>query len=443
MDEWTDDDDLIERDEDLRDIDRFLQGEDFWVLFVTGVGGIGKSTLLQKIKKRYDGGVHAVFILNFTKGDLRNDRFKVLERISNATSIYCDQIAVQYFKNALLETRKAWLESPNVNVNQSIEATESKIQNVHMEVAARSSRESFNEHALGIVTIALGEQLRTFKHSSLLILLDECEWLRESVDLKWVLEIIDDIRQNFEDYRLPIRCRAIGASHVRPWLGFTVTKERRLNAFQRMCVVQYLRMRNVGDQHFQNIYEFTQGHPQCLAMIGDIYQDPNAGIITRPVLGPIELVPARPGQIMNDETFQQCLHDQGFYKRAWDELIMPKILQPLPELYKKAILAAAAAEYFSADILHKVLNITQPSNNFLYSKFTSLPCVIKSVASADCHQIDPLLRDIIRVHQNGENSAEWNRYRQRFNAYCRSRERQRPPRLSWRHKIVDWLRKKV
>lgn len=467
--------DLIERD--LSIVDAFIYNTGNWLLNIVGIDGIGKSRFLDQIKKYYtqrvlgshetgllasehkaitaistsknstkslnlavgqshdstDHGkeshgdanqtgsqdIPAILFLNFAMDNTLHDPLKILAEISRATACHCDPHTVEQFKCALRQVQETLLtnSSDNINIFHLVNASQSKFINSPQKIAGVShSLEQIEKWTIGLVTDALDEQLLTFNKPSLLILLDACEQL-DPQRLKWVLEIIELFRNHFEYYRISKHCRVIGASQVKSLPEFTPVDELRLDTFQQQIVNRYLQNKGIDPQYFDHIYKLTRGHPQCLAIIVDIYNELQNRI--------------------NDDTEFKFLLSKDFYERAWDKLVEQKVLKRLPNnLYKRAIRIGAAAEYFSEDILRAVLGIPLSSRDFYYNDFKRLPYVIPYRNQAGYHTIDPLLRAIICAHE--QQDPQWQRYRRSFEKKLSKMQGRH-----WQHIFLRLLRSKI
>ena len=73
---------------------KFLAKETPWVLIITGLGGIGKTTLLHRLAE-YTFSESTllntgVVTLDFANEDLRNDPLKLLNKLTTDTTSFCD-----------------------------------------------------------------------------------------------------------------------------------------------------------------------------------------------------------------------------------------------------------------------------------------------------------------------------------------------------------------
>ena len=85
---------FVGREHELKVYKEFLVEETPWVLIITGLGGIGKTTLLHRLTKYTlsESFVYKIGIvtLDFANEDLRNEPLKLLAKLTADTASYCD-----------------------------------------------------------------------------------------------------------------------------------------------------------------------------------------------------------------------------------------------------------------------------------------------------------------------------------------------------------------
>ena len=162
---------------------KFLAKETPWVLIITGLGGIGKTTLLRRLTE-YTLSESMLFktsvvTLDFANEELRNDPLRLLGKLTTDTASFCDlqQIDVD-FKEVLQQ-----------NIDQLAQLSMERAQTGVSEAddpALREIRHQMRE----LVTEAFYKQIKTFRLNQLIIMLDTCEWLNEPEGIEvgqWVL----------------------------------------------------------------------------------------------------------------------------------------------------------------------------------------------------------------------------------------------------------------
>jgi tetratricopeptide (TPR) repeat protein len=251
---------------------KFLAKKTPWVLIITGLGGIGKSTLLHRLAEytlaepTLSGT--GIVTLDFADEDLRHDPLKLLDKLTKDTAPYCDlQLVDIELKNELQQ-----------NFDQLAQLSKERIQtgvNEAEDLALREMRHQMRQ----LATEAFYLRIKTFKLDRLVIMLDTCEWLNEPEGVEvgqWVLnELIPGIHTRIRQKSR--QCSVIIASRLQPRLDVINGQEqRRLNLpmLGKAEVDQYLA--HMGMQDFdlrQRVYEVTHGHALCISIIGDFWQN--------------------------------------------------------------------------------------------------------------------------------------------------------------------------
>ncbi len=256
-----------EREQDL--YNKFLLRETPWVLIITGLGGIGKTTLLHRLAE-YTLTLPntTVVMLDFANEDLRNDPLKILDKLTKDITPYCDlQQIDSNFQNELQK-----------NIDQLAKLSAEKAQTGASEsddLALREIRHQMRE----LATEAFYAQIKTYKLDQLVIILDTCEWLNEPEGIEvgqWVMnELIPGIHSRMRQKNR--RCSVVMASRIRLKLDVINGRDQRcltLSMLGKAEVDQYLMHMGMQDSHLrQRVYEVTHGHALCVSIIGDFWRD--------------------------------------------------------------------------------------------------------------------------------------------------------------------------
>ena len=86
---------------------KFLARESPWVLIITGLGGIGKTTLQRRLAE-YTSSESTllktgVIALDFANEELRNDPLKLLDKLTTNTAPFCDVQQIDSDFNEVLQ----------------------------------------------------------------------------------------------------------------------------------------------------------------------------------------------------------------------------------------------------------------------------------------------------------------------------------------------------
>ena len=419
-----------------------------WALLVTGLDGVGKSKLLQKIEETYEkSNTSLVVRLDFSQDDICKDWLAILCEIVDATRARCDARRVQECRNALREARKdlhAKLSQQDIYKITQILRVESQstaqdnmitttIQNVH------ESQHRLEDQVKARAIDAVIDHLSTFQGKQLIILLDSYERLsffsEHQHTCKWVEGTLLP-RLNKQLNKLPIThegqnhqkterfCRIVIASRSEHYLQ-AVPNLRLITLMPYTpdeCEI-YLQSHGIQSEYNRNLHALTYGHPLCLDIVHELYS------------------PDKSLEILSRE----------FRRAAWRSLIQKKVLRDFPSwsddsqkkvlrdfpswsdgntqrLYHHLILYGSAAEFLDLPLIKqlfkellppdKILNeethISIPDHLDMYSDFKRLSCVVEHEHYCYIHD---LIRSIIRDVLPHEDPKSWNEYKNKITEY--------------------------
>ncbi len=212
---------------------KFLAKEIPWVLIITGLGGIGKTTLLHVLKdftpRESMLSDTSVVMVDFAQEKYRKYPLTVIEKLANDTLLDC---------NTQL-------------INQELQ--------IYHQMRELATQELYL-------------QLDTFKLRRLVIMLDTCEWLNEPEGIEvgqWVLnELIPGIHTHMQQQGR--QCSVLFASRVQPKLDVIAGQEQRrltLPMLDKQAVDQYLAHVGMQDSSLrQYIFEITHGHALSISL---------------------------------------------------------------------------------------------------------------------------------------------------------------------------------
>ena len=251
---------------------KFLARETPWVLIITGLGGIGKTTLLHRLADytSSDGiaSKTCVIMLDFANEELRNDPLKILDKLANDTVPYCD---VQQIDGAFKNEQRQ-------NFDQLAELSKERAQTGASEskdLALREIRHQMRE----LATEEFYVQIKTFTLDRLVIMLDTCEWLDEPEGIEvgqWILnELVPGIHTRMRQKGR--QCSVVMSSRVQPKLDVINGQEQRrltLPMLGRAEVDQYLEHKGMQDPKLrERVFKITYGHALSVSIIGTICEE--------------------------------------------------------------------------------------------------------------------------------------------------------------------------
>ncbi|HEY6284962.1 MAG TPA: hypothetical protein VIX20_04825, partial [Ktedonobacteraceae bacterium] len=250
---------------------KFLARESPWVLIITGLGGIGKTTLQRRLAEFTSSESTllktGVIALDFANEELRNDPLKLLDKLTTDTAPFCD---VQQIDSDFSEVLQQ-------NINQlaqlSVERAQTGVSESE-DPALREIRHQMRE----LATEAFYTQIKTFRSNQLVMMLDTCEWLTEPEGIEvgqWVLnELVPGLHRRIRQHGR--QCHVVMVSRVQLKLDVISGRDQRrltLPMLGKAEVDQYLQHMGMQDADLRKrVYDVTHGHALCVSIIGDFWQ---------------------------------------------------------------------------------------------------------------------------------------------------------------------------
>ena len=266
---------FVGREREIDVYKKFLARERPWVLIITGLGGIGKTTLLHRLAE-YTLSEATLFktgtvTLDFANEELRNDPLKLLDKLTIDTAPYCNLRQIDSeFKHELLES-----------LDQLAQISKERAQTGRSDSEDLALRE-IHHQMRELATEAFYLQIKTFTLERLVVMLDTCEWLSEPEGIEvgqWVLnELIPEMHTRIRQKGR--QCSIVMFSRVQPRLDVIKGQDQRrltLPMLGKAEVDHYLEHMGMRDAELrQRVYEVTHGHALCVSIIGDFWQQREA-----------------------------------------------------------------------------------------------------------------------------------------------------------------------
>jgi predicted house-cleaning NTP pyrophosphatase (Maf/HAM1 superfamily) len=397
---------FVGRIRELERYQKFLTRETPWMLIIRGLGGSGKSTLLSELEKQTPRDT-CVVTLDFAQKSLREDYLTFLENISQQVEPYCDAERTVEFRKSIasgryeIGKRIAGGNTAIGEIKQDI-ITDSDVE-IHdaaqtIEIAEARIEETLHQMR-EIAKEKFYAQMKTFTKKRLVIMIDTCEWLNEKTAeaeaARWAgTELIKGLRMRMQNQGKA--CFVVMASRVPLELETINPAEQeqlRLKMFDRAEVNQYLAEMEIQDLAVQDyIYNFTYGHPHCMAIIYDIWEEQWDGPIRTADLHRLKGL---------------------FYERALQEVIDKDVLRrllksPLDKLTRYGVLLRR----FNLPLLQAVFRewLPEPEASDRFNQLIRYPHV-ESLGNFN-YAFHMLLREILVGYIRVQEPEKWRRYHQ-------------------------------
>ncbi len=280
---------FVGREKEQQLYKEFLTRETPWVLIITGLAGIGKSTLLDHLDE-YTRNILDMWVipLNFDEGPLRTDKLQLLETLAEEVEPYCNTQQISAFKDVLKQERDL-LEQLGIPTN--LEKQEGSDDSQHEtqphtreveEVAAheiRKAKQEIRHQVRELITEAFYALMDTFEPNQLVIMLDTCEWFNEPEGVEvgqWVMnELIPDLHRRMR--RKHRQCFVVIASRVQLQLDVLDDQDiyyLDLPMLDKEAVDAYLKLMGMEKPEIhQRVFDITHGHALSVSIIGTICQE--------------------------------------------------------------------------------------------------------------------------------------------------------------------------
>lgn len=263
---------FVGRERETEIYEAFLTRDTPWLLIITGLGGIGKTTLLHRLAEytvaERPSPAAGVVTLDFAHDELRSDPLHLLEVFLKETAPFCDLRQLDQELSCVQQENIKQLKQLAYERSQTgvSEADDPVLREIRRQLRA-------------LQTETLYSQLKTLTLQQLVMMLDTCEWFNEPEGMEvgqWVLnELVPSAHSRLKQQGK--RCAVVIASRVQPKLDSVNGREQRrlaLSMLGKAAVDRYLERKGMQDANLrQRVYEVTRGHALCVSIIGEFWEN--------------------------------------------------------------------------------------------------------------------------------------------------------------------------
>lgn len=300
-------DDFVGRNLELERYRAFLKDDPPpWMMDISGIAGMGKTTLLNLCKSDTESNEpqFMVILLDFSPEKKQlpypltsNEEeslpypLKFMQKLAHEAGEFCSSQALSVF-NKILETKEEEL----IKFYKALKDLEPE-QKTNLEPEQKTDLKHRGQyHAREAVELALYDLLETFTKDKLIIMLDTCELLYEPKGWEvgqWLINEFLPLLQNF----MSPRCLVVTASREPLSSSFKTLIDQKpislpLKGLEKEDVKTYLQDNGINNSDVLDVaYDMTQGHgmgmeiiAECWHKIGHKAQENMAEPIAEPIL---------------------------------------------------------------------------------------------------------------------------------------------------------------
>jgi hypothetical protein len=256
----------------------FLTHDTPWVLIITGLGGIGKSTLLEHLAKNIPSSICACK-LDFNEMELRTEPLKVLQRLAQQIRLYLNAQLFDTFEQTLHRDLDQLEQIRKIKLptytSDDANTQEGQPDTLDDDAATKEVGRQLRE----LSTESFYDLINTLHLNQLVVMLDTCEWFNEPEGWEvgqWVFnELIPELHNHL--YQNDQRCSVAIVSRVKPQLE-RIDKQNQqylpLSMLSEKAVYEYLECAGMHDPELrQRVYNISHGHALSVSIIGTICQE--------------------------------------------------------------------------------------------------------------------------------------------------------------------------
>ena len=399
---------FVGREDEQEQYRDFLSGEGAWMLLITGLGGIGKSSLLRRLAEQTPFDT-CVVILNFAEQiHLRTDPLKLLDVLALLLQPYTDAQHYNMFLESIREDHSRFehyqtqvqQRAQGSNLTQTKRASGTTTISMPDETSVflqqvHQAAQEIQRQMWALATDAFFMQLDTLKLSRSVFMFDTCELLNEPESWEVSQWLMNDFlpRLHLHTQQTDQPCFVVMASRVPPRSEVIDEQEQHhivLSMLDKQAADEYLELVGIDDPILrQRIYQITHGHALCISIIGAFYQ--------------------QPGQLPLNAT-DLSLVEQEFDEQLSIGFINDRILNNLASPFKELTQYGILLRSFTLPLLKAVFPelLPEPTARDYFEQFIRYPYV-ESLGNYR-YGFHELVREVLAKKTQKEHPEEWKSY---------------------------------
>jgi len=433
IDVLREDNPFVGREKEQQEYTAFINAEDEdppWLLVFSGLGGIGKSTLLKHFCQLTPADQTTLLDFNTeikaaqaAEGEnisrrkssllydpsIRTDPLQFLALFAMELQPHCDAARYAAFTD-VFERSRAQLErlpEPVLQNSQSSsdaaaqppDLSDNDLQAIHLSnlEVRRQTRE--------LVTEAFYAQVETFAPERLIIMLDTCELLNEPDSWGFCQWLMNAFLPTLHERMWRRPCYIIMASRT-PLESSTILEQEQklitLSLLEKSAVNTYLEQIGVDPSWYDRVYSITRGHALYVAIIGKLYQE------NGPTLFQDMYSSSQDGSQAVQKELDRDVSDLLIQKR-----ILKNLKPPFDDLTQYGVILRV----FTLPLLRVIFPELLPETNasVIFDQFIRYP-YIESKGNYR-YAFHELIREVLAKEIQKRHPTEWRSYNERAFSY--------------------------
>ena len=396
---------FIGREQEKGEYHHFLKNSRPWILLVTGMPGIGKSTFLQHVEQ-HDTPTDAITVrLDFADISLRIDRLKVLEELSRGTERCCSEQAVVAFRQKVEEARLYFVQQQGKHLKNLADQLQQQDRVIPEDVEKMLCDVPMQETASQeAVEKLFYEQMKSFSHDKqLVIMFDTCEWLDSPSGQRVKSWLENELIAKLPEAK---QCHIVIAGRMPMQLSTVNSQdhlEMKLEGLDETAVTNYMQNEmKMQNEAGKRVFRMTRGHPLCLSILCALWRE------------------ERENNISKEEEKDLILLEREYDEQQFIELVQERLDSRLYSPYREWTHYGVLLRSFDLPLLCAVFSeiVNLPDYEDCYHQFIRYAYVVHEREKSECYMIHELLREVLVENIRQQEPDKWRTYHQRaFNYY--------------------------